>query len=88
MPKKIDLVPISVERTNKTLRYELIVDKDGVLTEIVAHRFLFTIKTANGSTETSKPEYKGVIRIPASSVPVAVKNKIADIESLVDGLDV
>jgi hypothetical protein len=87
MPKKIDITPIPVERTRRTLRYELIMDNAGELVEVVAHRYLFTIKTANGGSQASTPEYNGVIHIPASSVPVAVKNKVSDIESLVDAQD-
>lgn len=88
MPKKIDPTPISVERTRRTLRYELIMDTSGELVEILAHRYLFTIKTAHGNTQASTPEYLGTLRIPALSVPNAVKNRVADIEALADGLDV
>lgn len=88
MPKKIDQTPIPVERTRRTLRYELIMDNAGELVEIMAHRYLFTIKTANGNTQASTPEYLGTLRIPSASVPNVVKNRIADIEALADGLDV
>ncbi len=87
MPKKIDPIPISVERSRTSMRYELILNADGTLKEILAHRFLVTVNTANGNSQTSTPEYIGIIRITAASVPVAVKNRIADIEGLVDGLD-
>jgi hypothetical protein len=88
MPKKIDPVPIPVERTRKTLRFELIMDDAGNLVSVLAHRWLFTIGTSGGSPQASTPEYRGALTIPAASVPVAFKNRIADIESLADGLDV
>ena len=87
MPKKIDITPISVERTRKTLRYELIINSDGQLVEVLAHRWLFTVKTDVGGGETSSPEYLGEISISAEDVPQAFKNRISDLEAISDSVD-